>query len=292
MVIMRSKSIRALSKPRRYGRHAGFTFTDLLVSIVILTVLIALLLPAVQAARASARRVHCENRLRQIGHGLRVYHDSHLCFPAGSYVMGSDVTIQTGWGWGAMILPYIDHSALYEQIDFGRGTAAGTNLAVIGTAISVWRCPSDLELEHVRASPIGYPPFKLASGNYCGSEGILTSMSCIRISQITDGASRTFLLGERLVQPGNGSLPFTSAWCGYVAFPLEYDSCSVPHLMPNQYHYLNISDVDPNCFGSRHTGGANFLLADGSLCFINNSIDLGVYAALGTINGGEPVSVP
>jgi len=290
---MRSKLVRKSLKPRRGASQAGFTVIELLVTIAILSVLMALLMPAVQSARASARRVQCNNQLRQMGLALHMYHDSHLCFPAGSYVMGPSMAIQTGWGWGAMILPYIEQGALYDQINFGQYTASGTNLAVIGTANPFWRCPSDQDLEHITAFPADYPPFDLASGNYCGSEGILYPMSCVRIAQIRDGTSKTFLLGERLVQPGvNGSLPFTSAWCGHVAFPLEYDSCSVPHLMPNQYHYLNISDVDPNCFGSRHTGGANFLLADGSLHFIYNGIDLGVYAALGTINGGEPVQVP
>jgi prepilin-type N-terminal cleavage/methylation domain-containing protein/prepilin-type processing-associated H-X9-DG protein len=293
-VTMRSNRTKVSSKPRQSARPAaGFTIIELLVTIAILSTLIALLMPAVQSARASARRVQCKNQLRQLGLALHMYHDSHLCFPAGSYVMGPSDPIQSGWGWGAMILPYIDQGALYDQIDFGHWNGAGNNLALIGISNPFWRCPSDYDLEHISAYPVNYPPFDLASGNYCGSEGILYSMSSVRIAQIADGTSKTFLLGERMVQSGvNASLPFTSAWCGHIAFPLEYDSCSVPHLMPNRHHYVNISDSDPNCFGSRHTGGANFVLADGSLCFINNSIDGALYEALGTSNGREPVQVP
>ncbi len=292
-VIMDRKLTCEQSRPQLSLRSAGFTLIELLVSIAILAVLMALLLPAVQSARASARRVQCGNQLKQLGLALHIYHDSHQCFPAGDYVMGPVDPIQSGWGWGAMVLPFIDQSALYEQIDFKQWTGSGSNLAVIETPNPFWRCPSDFDLEQISAYPVNYPSFNLASGNYCGSEGILYSMSCVRIAQIVDGTSNTFLLGERMVQPGvDGSLPFTSAWCGHVAFPLEYDSCSVPHLMPNRFHYLNISDADPNCFGSRHTGGANFLLGDGSLCFINNSIDVNVYEALGTANGREPVQVP
>jgi prepilin-type N-terminal cleavage/methylation domain-containing protein/prepilin-type processing-associated H-X9-DG protein len=284
---------RKRAKPARWSQPTGFTLIELLVTIAILGLLAALLLPAVQSARAAARRMQCKNQLRQLGLGLHLYHDSHLCFPAGSYVMGPADAIQSGWGWSAMILPTIDQSDLYDLIDFGQGTATGDNLYVIETSPSFWRCPSDLDLERVTATPVGNPPYELASGNYCGSEGILSPMSSVRIAQVTDGTSHTFLVGERLVQAGfDGSLPFTSSWCGYVAFATEYDSCSIPHLLPNRVHFLNVSAADPNCFGSRHAGGANFLLADGSLCFISDSIDAAVYEALGTANGREVVQVP
>jgi prepilin-type processing-associated H-X9-DG protein len=250
-------------------------------------------MPAVQSVRAAARRMQCQNQLRQLGMGLHLYHDSHLCFPPGSYCMGPAAPVQSGWGWGAMLLPFIEQNGLYELIDFGQGTATGENLAVIATSNSFWRCPSDPGAEQISVFPVDNPPFELASGNYCGSQGILSFMSHVRIAQIRDGTSRTFLAGERLVQPGDdGSLPFTSAWCGEVAFLDGYDSCSIPHLLPNRIHFLNVSETDPNCFGSRHTGGANFLLADGSLSFINDSIDGTVYEALGTANGGEFVQVP
>jgi len=104
--------------------------------------------------------------------------------------------------WSAMILPSIEQEALYLQIVFGQGTAVGGNLAVIGTALPFWRCPSDYGGECIQAVPIVHPPFELASGNYCGSEGILDNMSHVRIAEIVDGTSNTLLLGERLVQPG------------------------------------------------------------------------------------------
>ncbi len=278
---------------RPHSHQSGFTLIELLVSIAILAVLAALLMPAVQSARASARQLQCKNQLRQMGLALHLYHDSHRCFPPGSYVMGPIFPVQTGWGWGAMILPYIDQADLYSMLDFGHGNATGNNLALIATTDPFWRCPSDLGPEIIEGVPLSDPPYQVASGNYCGSQGILSPMSCIRIDQIRDGTSKTILAGERIVQPGtSASLPFTSAWCGTVAFATEYDSCSIPDLMPNRFHFLNISDVDPNCFGSRHLGGANFVLADGSLQFFNNSIDLNVYEALGTINSGDVVVLP
>jgi prepilin-type N-terminal cleavage/methylation domain-containing protein/prepilin-type processing-associated H-X9-DG protein len=290
---MQNKTVGERSKARKSASRGGFTLIELLVAMAIMGVLVALLLPAVQSVRASARRLVCKNQLRQLGLAMHLYHDSHFCFPPGSYVMGSNSPIQSGWGWGAMILPSIDQGALYNLVDFGHGTATGGNLAVIGSSNAFWRCPSDIDVERLTVSPVGNGPYVLASGNYCGSAGILTAMSQVSIGQIMDGTSSTFLAGERLVQTGSdGSLPYTSAWCGSVAFVNEYDSASVPYLLPNRFHFLNCLVTDPNCFGSRHTGGANFLLADGSLCFINDSINTSIYEALGTPNGGEIAQVP
>jgi prepilin-type processing-associated H-X9-DG protein len=192
-----------------------------------------------------------------------------------------------------MILPSIDQEMLYQRIDFGHGTAVASNVALIGTPLSMWRCPSDADRESISVVPLAHPAFDLASGNYCGSEGILRAMSHTRMIDIRDGSSQTFLLGERIVQTGlDGSLPFTSAWCGQVAFQDGYEYRSVPHLMPRAQHPINNSDADPLCFGSRHTGGTNFVLGDGSTRFLNSSIDSRIFEALGTANGGEAVQLP
>jgi len=279
--------------PRQIARQTGFTLIELLVAMAVIGVLVALLMPAVQSARASARRIMCANQLRQLGLGLHLYHDAHTCFPPGAYLMGSSFPIQTGWGWGAMILPSIEQSALYDSINFGSGTAVGNNLQLIATPIASWRCPSEVGPDQLIGVPATHPPFDLASGNYCGSAGVLTAMSCMTISKICDGTSKTFLLGERVVQTGsNGSLPFTSAWCGDVAFQDGYESTAVPYLLASRLFPLNGSLSNPNCFGSRHTGGANFVMADGSLHFVNDSIDGQVYQALGTACGHEVVSFP
>lgn len=221
-----------------------------------------------------------------------MYHEVHRCFPPGSYVMGSSFPMQSGWGWGAMILPYLEQNAVYQQIDFASGTGLGNNLALIARPLPAFRCPSEIGPDTINCVPADSPPFQLASGNYCGSEGVLCGMSCIRFAQITDGTSQTLMLGERLVQQGGGaSLPFTSAWCGQVAFADEYDLRSVPYLLPDPNHPINGSPTDPLCFGSWHPQGANFVLADGSCLFLNNSIDSQVFTALGTANGGDTVTV-
>ncbi len=276
----------------RLVRNSGFTLIELLVSIAIIGVLAALLIPAVQASRDAARRTACKNQLRQLTLASHMYHDVHQCFPPGSYVMGPSFPMQSGWGWGAMLLPYVEQDAMYRQINFCVPTAVGDNLQLIATPIAGFRCPSEIDLDTIACMKIGGPAFKLASGNYCGSEGVFNSMSAVKMAQITDGTSQTLLMGERIVQPGGpASLPFTSAWCGQVAFADEYDLRSVPYLLPDPEHPINSSPSDPLCFGSRHPQGANFTLVDGSCVFLNNSIDAQVFTALGTVDGGEMVSV-
>jgi prepilin-type N-terminal cleavage/methylation domain-containing protein len=284
--------VRAVSMSVSLVRRAGFTLIETIVAIAIVGVLAALLVPAVQSSRDAARRTVCKNQLRQLGLALHMYHEVHRCFPPGSYVMGPSFPMQSGWGWGAMTLPYLEQNAVYRQIDFASGTGLGTNLALIAQPVPAFRCPSEIGPDFISCAPPDNPPFQLASGNYCGSEGVLSSMSCVRIAQITDGTSQTLMLGERLVQQGGGaSLPFTSAWCGQVAFADEYDLRSVPYLLPEANHPINSSPADPLCFGSWHAQGANFVLADGSCLFLNNSIDSQVFTALGTANGGETVTV-
>jgi prepilin-type N-terminal cleavage/methylation domain-containing protein/prepilin-type processing-associated H-X9-DG protein len=276
----------------RLVRRTGFTLIELIVTIAIIGVLAALLLPAVQSSRDAARRTVCKNQLRQLGLALQMYHEVQRCFPAGSYVMGPSFPMQSGWGWGAMVLPFVEQNAMYKQINFELGTGLGGNLSLIATPIPMFRCPSEIGTDSIHCVPSSDPPYQLASGNYCGSEGILSSMSSVRMAQITDGTSQTLLLGERLVQPGGPtSLPFTSAWCGQVAFAAEYDLRSVPYLLPDPSHPINGSPNDPLCFGSRHPQGANFVFADGSCSFLNNSIDSQVFAALGTPDGGETVNL-
>lgn len=274
-------------------RRRGFTLIELLVSISIIGILIALMLPAVQSARASAHRTACRNQLRQLGLALHNYHDSHNSFPAGSYVMGPSFPTQTGWGWGSMILPQIEQTPLYTQLDFNRGTAVGTNLPIISTTLPIFRCPTETAPDIIRITPLVHPPLDLASGNYVGSSGILSEMSNTKMRDITDGTSNTLLLGERLVQVGvNSTLPFTSAWCGHVAFVDEVEYRSVPHLHASKFHMINSSESDPLCFGGRHAGGSHFVFADGSGRFLNQNMDADVFEALGTVNGNEAVSVP
>jgi prepilin-type N-terminal cleavage/methylation domain-containing protein len=121
----------------------GFTLIELLVVIAIIGLLIALLLPAVQQAREAARRSQCRNNLKQIALALHNYESTHGVFPGGSmYVVVGTDTISNASAWGRSILPFIDQSALANQLDPSQSPFLGTNLNLIATSVPVYRCPS------------------------------------------------------------------------------------------------------------------------------------------------------
>src|SRR6185369_17676486 len=105
----------------RNGRNRpGFTLLELLVAITIIGVLISLLLPAIQAARTSARRMHCANNLKQLGIALNNYHAQRGCLPSGylSTVNSAGAETGPGWGWIAQTLPYMEQTPLWRSVDF------------------------------------------------------------------------------------------------------------------------------------------------------------------------------
>ncbi|QDT36943.1 DUF1559 domain-containing protein [Stratiformator vulcanicus] len=119
-------------------KRKGFTLIELLVVIAIIAILIALLLPAVQQAREAARRSQCKNNLKQLGLAIHNYHDNYQQFPAAAYLQLG----QGAWGWGTMILPYMDQAPLYDN--FNVGTAGPNNTAgSLTVVLPTYRCPSD-----------------------------------------------------------------------------------------------------------------------------------------------------
>ncbi len=277
-----------------HNRHSGFTLIELLVTIAIIGTLVALLMPAVQAARESARRSTCQNQLKQLGLALHNYHDAHSILPPGSIVVGGDSTPPTGWGWGAMILPHVEQSALYSAIDFGTPTVSGSNAALIGQSLPIWRCPSDIAPPAVPIAVADAGTVQVASGNYCGTDGVIGTMSETRFSAISDGLTQTLMLGERVYQAGTAGFNdrFVSAWCGLLATAGSQVNSSVPHLPVSSLIAINEALESPGAFTSRHPGGAFFALCDGSARMISENINGEVFEALGTPAGGETVTVP
>jgi prepilin-type N-terminal cleavage/methylation domain-containing protein len=272
-------------------KKRGFTLIELLVTISILGILMALLLPAVQSAREAARRSDCQSRLKQWGLALHNYHDLHQVLPPGSISVGPAFLPFSGWGWQALTLPQIEQSSLYGQIDFSVHTARGNNRALIGRKIPLGRCPSDTGDDVYDIELPGHPNVRIATGNYVGSSGIMDGLSSRRFSHVTDGLSQTLLVGERNCFPGpNGTVPFTSSWCGIISEQDITVGNSSPYVYALASRPINGSDSSPMFFSSRHVGGAQFAFGDGGVRFLSNSIDGGVLEALGTPNGGESVS--
>src|SRR5579863_4146412 len=215
------------------NRHRrGFTLIELLVVIAIIAVLVAILLPAVQQAREAARRAQCKNNLKQFGLALHNYHGSLNAFPSG--YGGFPFTNQGSlWGWGTMILPYLDQTPLYNALQATSGGTSGVGgpavgfnavmtsfspaPAVLQTSLPVFRCPSDGGISPLTIPAAGLngclPGLTASFGrsNYAGvlgssygsgngllvSDGSFAESSCKRFMNYTDGLSNTFLVGER-----------------------------------------------------------------------------------------------
>ena len=324
-------------KPSSRRPLHGFTLVELLVVITIIGILISLLLPAVQAAREAARRLQCSNNLKQIALALHSYHEAHSSLPyaAGSCCYGNPEA--SGGIWTTMILPQLEQSGLYGQIDFKKYTK-DLPPTVVTTVISAYVCPSDAGDSPVlndrfdrdnpnpatglwytgsmgptavdgsdRASnqcplcPAGTTPspsnyccqghnFGTAPGNgygYGSSVGMFGRYhNPITFDMVRDGLSNTIMLGE--------TLPRTCIYYSAFAANFNVSTTNIPINTPNLAN-------DPtgaanwwisSGFKSTHPGGANVALGDGSVTFLNETINFQVYNNLGTRAGGEVAQVP
>jgi prepilin-type N-terminal cleavage/methylation domain-containing protein/prepilin-type processing-associated H-X9-DG protein len=309
--------------PRRIIRR-GFTLIELLVVIAIVATLMGLLLPAVQKVREAACRLSCANNLRQMGLALHHHHDVQSAFPAGyvalmPYRDGATDTAP-GWGWAALLLPYLEQDNLYQQLNLNRPVQ---NSPAIGTAVKLYLCPSDPVAAAAFAVPdaFGNTVALAAPTSYAacagGDEsdtfgpaglGVFYRNSHTRLTDIKDGASGTLLVGERAWSNANG------VWAGAISDGVirrgSLNPCpgssaaSYPAATLVLAHsHLNNATTDTDGglddFSSRHPTGSNFLFADGAVHFVrsipgdnangsytSDSID---FQALGTRAGGEVV---
>src|SRR5579859_6029688 len=131
-----------MSHVRVRKSRRGFTLIELLVVIAIIAVLVSLLLPAVQQAREAARRTQCKNNLKQLGLAMHNYHDAYLGFPMGKNTTASGLT---NFPAQARILPYIDQTNLYNQINFNVGPTNAANVLAYNTTLPAFRCPTDTD---------------------------------------------------------------------------------------------------------------------------------------------------
>ncbi|MCP4782744.1 MAG: DUF1559 domain-containing protein [Fuerstiella sp.] len=296
--------------PRR-----AFTLIELLVVIAIIAVLIALLLPAVQQAREAARRTQCKNNMKQLGLALHNYHDVNRTFPSGWIAVTNRRQTAheglNGAGWGAMILPYLDQTPLYQKFDADYAIHDPVNVPFIDNVLTAWQCPSDPKPEKWQIEEEGSPGTVLAelpTANYvgsfgtdeldgcenaagtppvlpsgqCRSDGVFYHNSKVKIRDIIDGTTNTFMIGERRTDAGQGWL---STWPGMVAEGEE----AFQRILGSADHVPNDPVGHLDDFSSHHVGGAQFTMGDGSVRFISENIDHGLYQSLATIQGGETV---
>lgn len=288
-------------------RRKGFTLVELLVVIAIIGILIALLLPAVQAAREAARRASCTNNMKQIGLAMHLHHDVYLRLPAGwdgyDQTTGRPYGLGVpGWAWAARILPFIEQANVQKNlIDFNKPVTDPANDAARLLVLATYRCPSDVGNEKFVNvdEETGQGTYEFATANYvgvwgtgdlhvcgtlpigtqCTSDGSFFHNSTIRFADILDGLSQTFVAGER-----SSKLDY-STWAGTVAG----NDCAPGRILGTAQFPPNSPQSNTHDFSSQHPTGANFLLADGSVRLIPETIDQAVYRALMTRNGNEPI---
>jgi prepilin-type N-terminal cleavage/methylation domain-containing protein len=285
----------------------AFTLVELLVVIAIISVLIGLLLPAVQRARESGNRATCQNNLRQIGLALHNYHDTLGTLPPGylDTAPWPNNDQGPGWSWGALILPFLEQKTLYNQINVSLDVADPANANARGSFLKVFYCPSDLLHTTFTVNDGGANSWVVAQGSYVacnGNDGVddnttpphtgafVRDTVGFRLSDITDGLSNTFFIGERCTTMSY------STWSGVplgaqdpsIRAPGNFSGGSALVLGHCGPHLPNDSIVtDADAMSSRHIGGVQFLFGDGSIRQINNSISQPTYDALATRAAGD-----
>jgi prepilin-type N-terminal cleavage/methylation domain-containing protein/prepilin-type processing-associated H-X9-DG protein len=263
----------------------GFTLIELLAVIAIIALLIALLLPAVQYAREAARRASCQNHMKQIGLALHNYAEAHKVLPP-AYV---DVSDSPGWGWGAMLLPYVEQTPLFRNLGVSTMPFDGAPSLGSQTIVPVYLCPSDTgpnvnpeRGNHAKSNYAGvFGSVEIEDWDEVGN-GMFYVNSSVRWSDVTDGTSNTFAVGERRYDYPGGTRR-GAIWVGKYAesaFASNIWSCvdAPPH---------KVNGTKEWAFSSAHAGGAYFLLCDGHVQFISESIDGPTYENLADKGDGN-----
>ncbi|HEX5470889.1 MAG TPA: DUF1559 domain-containing protein [Lacipirellulaceae bacterium] len=301
----------------------GFTLVELLVVIAIIGILVALLLPAIQAAREAARRTQCQNNLKQIGLAIQSHHDAHKAFPAGRKGPPGRIS---GWdqyavSWAYFLLPYLEETAIYNSWDPNVMVYQDANNQAMRTPIETYACPSrrkaaaDRNFDNNDSPPpsdaigvatlsdyaanagiklmtgmVGEDKSATVFGGYSRTEaGPIFSGSHIGARQVEDGLSNTLAVGERHLPPVPANTPDDMK-----DFAIG-DTAAIPGDTPHTTFRCTegglatgADDTSNQKFGSSHAGGiVQFVYCDGHVNALRADIALEVLKALSTIGGGE-----
>ena len=308
-------------------RYIGFTLVELLVVIAIIGILVALLLPAIQAAREAARRTQCNNNLKQLGVALQNYHDTHKRFAIGTRQQDPNSGGGDIWNAGihrkgsvlVKLLPFIESRGLYDPIQQNGDVEAQLEPPSVTPTpqMAPFRCPSD-PYENTASPPSSYAmslgaqtmPGRTCNdypGNLFGNgpaghgstengneiSGVFSRYSwAARLADVTDGTATTIAIGEIRAICGDhhqGGWKNANALWTATTSPINYPTC------PNELGGFSGTDgcnangnwQTSQGFKSKHPGGAQFLFCDGSVHFLSESIEYRTYQALGDRRDGQ-----
>lgn len=308
-------------------RCRAFTLVELLVVIAIIGILIALLLPAIQAARESARRSQCINNLKQMGLAIQLHHDERKVFPE-----GRDRRDQFSVSWAFRLLPYVEELAAFQAHDHTKRVDDNANVTSMRVAMAIYTCPSRRSADADRNfDDNDSPPLVLGvatRGDYAANAGYdtqagmgpespdgndfhadfdpaetgpLFSGSRIAVRNITDGTASTLGIGERHIPPvPEGTAPnmehFTVGDTAFLAgdtrqtvLARTVDGLAAPGQMWRKPNDSS-SGLANEMFGSEHSNVVQFVFMDGHAEPLALTIDVEVLKALSTIGGGEVVA--
>ena len=306
-------------------RTRGFTLVELLVVIALVGALVGLLLPAVQAAREAARRMQCSNNLKQFGIALHNFHDIKNGVPPGAVDGGGspmdanakfNIPLRVTHGWGPFLLPYLEQQTVYDRYRWDRDWRAPANQAVREMHLDVFKCPSVPDRNRIDS----FTSANFVVQTACTDFAVLTSIDnaqlfglglidsasnanprtvmrinrCENFSAITDGLSNTGFLFEDggrfqrylAKKPFPGGRFTGGGWTDREN-AAQLDGCDNTGTVMNGPCAINCTN--DNEIYSFHTGGAMVALADGSVRFVRESLELRLVASLVTRGAGEPI---
>ncbi len=299
----------------RRKRDSGFTLVELLVVIAIIGILVALLLPAVQSAREAARRMSCNNNLKQLALSVHNYHDTYKVFPTSANHRDPRPQLPTnGFSWIAKVLPFLEQQPLHDTLDFNRSLKDGTptdintNWGRIQAVIPTLLCPSD-PTQAVRnnlarwwawpaepsptqpvsqGGPAGITTYMGYQGwwfDTCPPDGVFERSPCqgVKFRDMLDGTSNVMMLGERS--------PSWSPWCSWAAgngawivtrYPINQARKTWPTPNPAEQGGIKYGAI------SLHPGGVEAAMGDGSVHFLAETMDFNTYVQLGHMADALP----
>jgi prepilin-type N-terminal cleavage/methylation domain-containing protein len=310
---------------QRPRQRNGMTLVELMVVIAIIGILLALLLPAVQAMREAARKVECKNKLRQIGLACSLHHDVHRHFPTNGWGWQWTGDAQRGFdhlqpgGWCFNILPFVEEAAARELASGGPSTAK-----LLQTPLSLFYCPSRRspglfpytptafslrnsstvrdaartdfavcagdQVIHTPGGPASANPTDLASYDwpqFTDATGVSYVLTRIRLADILDGTSNTILVGEKYLDSRHyrDGQDLGDDQTAYLGDDADIRRWTSAPPRRDDDH------TDIQHFGSAHTGGCHFVLCDGSTRLISYSVDAAVFQFLGNRHDGRALSL-